>query len=49
MNTSDLIKNENLLASDRAAEIADVQSASAMLRIPLTPINLPALPRLPGT
>jgi hypothetical protein len=49
MNTSDLIKNENLLASDRAAEIADVQSASAMLGIPLTPINLPALPWLSGT
>lgn len=49
MNTSNLIKNENMLATDRAAEIADVQSASALLGVTLTPINIPSLPRLPGT
>jgi len=49
MNTKDLIKWENALASDRAAVVADIQSASAMLGTTLTPINLPDVPRLPGT
>jgi hypothetical protein len=49
MNTADLVKWENRLASDRAAEVADVQSASAILGTTLTPINIPILARLPGT
>jgi len=49
MNTPDLVKCENALESDREAEVTDVQSASAMLGIALTPINIPVLPRLPGT
>jgi hypothetical protein len=49
MNTPDLVKWENALESDREAEVTDVQSASAMLGIALTPINIPVLPRLPGT
>ncbi|NNN08564.1 MAG: hypothetical protein HKL85_05145 [Acidimicrobiaceae bacterium] len=49
MNTADLIHNENLLQSDRAAVMSNVQSASTLLGVTLTPITLPNLPRLPGT
>lgn len=49
MNVANLTTNENALAHDRAAEIADVAEASQMLGTTLTPINIPAIARLPGT
>jgi hypothetical protein len=48
-NVTSLSTYENALASDRAAEIADVAAASQMLGTTLTPINIPVVPRLPGT
>lgn len=49
MDTASLSQHENMLSQDRAAVLADVQSASELLGTTLIPINLPALPRLPGT
>lgn len=49
MNVAKLAQHENLLEADRSATVADVESASTMLGTTLTPINLPVLPRLPGT
>ncbi len=49
VDTASLAKYQNMLAADRAAVVADVQSASAMLGVTLTPINIPVLARLPGT
>ncbi len=49
MNTVSLVKNENALATDHAAEVNDVNAASTILGSQLTPINIPVIPRLPGT
>ncbi len=49
MNTADLSHNENLLEQDRVAVMANVQAASSLLGVTLTPIKLPVLARLPGT
>ncbi len=49
MDTASLSRHENMLSQDRAAVIADVQAASSLLGTTLTPINLPDLPRLPGS
>jgi hypothetical protein len=46
---ANLSKYENLLAQDRAVVMADIKSASTTLGITLNPINIPSLPRLPGT
>src|ERR1019366_9370905 len=43
MNTTSLIKNENALANDRAAEVSDIDEASSILGTTLTPINIPVI------
>ncbi len=49
VNTAKLVKWENALAVDRASIVANVNKASALLGTTLTPINIPVIPRLPGT
>ena len=49
MDTADLVRYEDLLAQDRATVMSDVNAASSLLGISLTPIALPDMPRLPGT
>lgn len=48
--TADLTKQQGLLASDRARAIEEFQTAERQLgNAHLPPVNLPVLPRLPGS
>jgi hypothetical protein len=47
--TANLVKYQNLLESDRNSEINDMAQASGLLGTTLTAINIPSMPRLPGT
>ncbi len=49
LHDTKLAQFENALAYDRAAVVNDINAASTLLGKPLTPINIPSLPRLPGT
>lgn len=49
MNTAKLVQSENALALDHAAIVNNIDAASSLLGTTLTPINIPSLPRLPGT
>lgn len=49
MNSVSLIKNENALATDRTAEVGDINAASSILGKNLTPLNVPVMARLPVT
>ncbi len=44
-----LSQSENSLAIDHATIVNDLSAASSLLGHALTPINIPTLPRLPGT
>jgi len=49
LHNTKLVQFENALAFDHAAIVNNVDAASSLLGVTLTPINVPNLPRLPGT
>ena len=49
MDTAKLVQSENALALDHTAIVNNIDAASSLLDTTLTPINIPSLPRLPGT
>jgi hypothetical protein len=49
MNTAKLSASENSLAVDHSTIVSDIDDADSILGTTLTPINIPAIPRLPGT
>ncbi|MBW4030226.1 MAG: hypothetical protein HIU57_06055 [Acidobacteria bacterium] len=49
LRTTKLAQFETALAFDRTAIVNDIDAASALVGTTLTPINVPSLPRLPGT